>query len=61
MAGQVSLRAMWALLASLSLLSSLVVADAVSDLAAKGRPNVDAAIEKSTTCTKANLRVRKEW
>jgi|TARA_R110002003_G_scaffold40_11_gene2725 tyrosinase len=61
MAAQSSLRALYALLVSLSLLCVLIQADVVSDLAAKGRPNVDAAIAKSTTCTKDKLRVRKEW
>jgi tyrosinase len=61
MAGQISLKALYALFASVSLLSVLCAADAVSDLAAKGRPNIDAAIAKSTTCTKDKLRVRKEW
>jgi tyrosinase len=61
MAGRVSLRALYALLVSLSLLSVLCTADAVSDLATKGRPAIDAAIAKSTTCTKAKLQVRREW
>jgi tyrosinase len=61
MAGQISLRALCALLISVSLFSILCAADAVSDLAAKGRPAVDAAIAKSTTCTKDKLRVRREW
>jgi tyrosinase len=61
MAGRLSLRALYALLASASLLSVLCAADAVSDLAAKGRPAIDAAIAKSKTCTTANLRVRREW
>ncbi|KAF2852689.1 Di-copper centre-containing protein [Plenodomus tracheiphilus IPT5] len=41
-----SLRALYALLASLSLFSVLVTADAVSDLQNKGRPAIDAAIAK---------------
>ncbi|KAH7065964.1 hypothetical protein BKA63DRAFT_426984 [Paraphoma chrysanthemicola] len=61
MAAQSSLRALYALLVSLSLLCVLGQADVVSDLATKGRPNIDAAIAKSTTCTKDKLRVRKEW
>jgi tyrosinase len=61
MAGRFSVRALYALLASASLLSVLCAADAVSDLAAKGRPAVDAAIAKSTTCTKDKLQVRREW
>lgn len=61
MAGRFSLRALFALLASASLLSVLCAADAVGDLQTKGRAAVDAAIAKSTTCTKDKLRVRKEW
>ena len=61
MAGRTSLRALFALLASLQLLSAVLAADAVSELAAKGRASVDAVVAKSTTCTKDKLRVRKEW
>lgn len=61
MAGRTSLRALFALLASLQLLSVVLAADAVSELAAKGRASVDAVVAKSTTCTKDKLRVRKEW
>lgn len=61
MAGRKSLRALCALLASLSLLSVVLAADAVSELAAKGRPSVDAVVAKSTTCTKDKLQVRREW
>lgn len=61
MKGSLSLRALYALLASVSLLHVLCAADAISDLVTKGRPNVDAALAKSTTCTKDKLRVRKEW
>jgi tyrosinase len=61
MAGRLSLRAVYALLVSVSLLSTLCVADAVSDLATKGRPAVDAVVAKSTTCTKDKLQVRREW
>ncbi|KAK4199830.1 hypothetical protein QBC40DRAFT_328034 [Triangularia verruculosa] len=43
------------------LLAGLVSGDAVSDLEKKGRPNIDAMLAKSKTCTKANLRVRREW
>ncbi|KAH8887627.1 Di-copper centre-containing protein [Thozetella sp. PMI_491] len=43
------------------LLSSLVSADVVLDLQKKGRPNVDAQLAKSTTCTKEKLQVRQEW
>lgn len=61
MAGRMSLRALYALLVSLQLLSVVLAADAVSELAVKGRPAVDAVVAKSTTCTKDKLRVRKEW
>jgi tyrosinase len=61
MAGQLSIRILCALLVTVSLLSVLCAADAVSDLAAKGRPAVDATIAKSTTCTKDKLQVRREW
>ncbi|KAK4039370.1 hypothetical protein C8A01DRAFT_47161 [Parachaetomium inaequale] len=43
------------------LLAGLVSGDAVLDLQTKGRPSIDAQIAKSTTCTKANLKVRREW
>jgi len=43
------------------LLAGLVSGDAVLDLQNKGRPNIDAQLAKSTTCTKANLKVRREW
>jgi tyrosinase len=40
----------------------LVSGDALSDLEAKGRTQIDSWIStKSTTCTKDKLRVRKEW
>ncbi|KAH3904263.1 hypothetical protein HBI56_176760 [Parastagonospora nodorum] len=58
---QTSLRAFWAFSLAVSLFSILCAADVVSDLATKGRPAVDAAIAKSTTCTKAKLQVRREW
>jgi tyrosinase len=61
MVGPFSLRALCALLVAISLLCVLCAADAVSDLASKGRPAVDAAIAKSTTCTKDKLQVRREW
>jgi tyrosinase len=61
MVGYSSLRTLYALLVSMSLLSVLCAADAVSDLATKGRPAIDAAIAKSTTCTKDKLQVRREW
>jgi tyrosinase len=56
-----NLRALYALFASLSLLYVLCAADAVNDLQTKGRAAIDAAIAKSTTCTKDKLRVRREW
>lgn len=56
-----SLRALYALLVSVSLLSVLCAADVVGDLQTKGRPAIDAAVAKSTTCTKDKLRVRREW
>jgi tyrosinase len=40
---------------------SLVAADATLDLQNKGRPNIDARIAQSTTCTKDKLKVRREW
>ena len=43
------------------MLLSLVAADATLDLQNKGRPNIDAQLAKSKTCTKAQLKVRKEW
>ncbi|PVH95373.1 Di-copper centre-containing protein [Periconia macrospinosa] len=49
MAGGISLKGLYALLLSLSLLSAFVAADAVTDLQTKGRAAVDAAIAKSTT------------
>lgn len=61
MAGGITLRGLYALLVSLSVLSALCAADAVSDLQQKGRAAVDAQIAKSTTCTKDKLQVRKEW
>ena len=61
MAGGSTLRGLYALLVALSLLSALCAADAVSDLQTKGRPNIDAAIASSTTCTKDKVKVRKEW
>ncbi|KAH7125506.1 hypothetical protein B0J11DRAFT_308009 [Dendryphion nanum] len=61
MAGGVSLRGLYALLVSLSLLSALCAADAVSDLQTKGRPALDAQLAKSKTCTKDKLQVRREW
>jgi hypothetical protein len=56
-----SLRALYALLAFLSLLNVLCAADAVGDLQTNGRAAIDAAIAKSTTCTKDKVRVRREW
>ncbi|KAK4187244.1 hypothetical protein QBC35DRAFT_410854 [Podospora australis] len=43
------------------LLTGVASADAVNDLEKKGRPQIDAALAKSKTCTKANLKVRREW
>lgn len=61
MASNFSLRRFRSLLLPLVLLFSLVSADAVSDLQAKGRPAVDAQIAKSSTCTEDKLQVRREW
>lgn len=61
MGAALSLKRVFAILASLSLLTVLCAADAVGDLQTKGRSAVDAAIAKSTTCTKDKVRVRKEW
>jgi tyrosinase len=46
----------WLLLAP-----DLVSGDAVKDLQDRGRPNLDAAIARSSTCTKEKLQVRREW
>ncbi|KAH6854785.1 hypothetical protein B0I37DRAFT_39569 [Chaetomium sp. MPI-CAGE-AT-0009] len=43
------------------LLAGLASGDAVLDLQNKGRPNIDAQLAKSKTCTKENLQVRREW
>jgi tyrosinase len=56
-----TLRGLYALLVSLSFLSTLCAADAVTDLQTKGRAAVDAQLAKSTTCSKDKLQVRKEW
>jgi tyrosinase len=56
-----TLRGLYALLTVVWLLSVLVSADAVGDLQTKGRAAVDAAIAKSTTCTKDKVKVRREW
>jgi len=48
-------------LLSLLPLVGLVAADAVNDLEAQGRPALDAVMEKSTTCSKDKLQVRREW
>lgn len=61
MAGSIGLKGLCALLISLSYLSASAAADAVGDLQTKGRTAVDAAIAKSTTCTKSQVKVRKEW
>ncbi|KAF2112630.1 hypothetical protein BDV96DRAFT_648882 [Lophiotrema nucula] len=57
----ITLKGLYTLLVSVSFLSPLCAADAVSDLQTKGRAAVDAQIAKSTTCTKDKLQVRKEW
>jgi tyrosinase len=56
-----TLRGLYALLATFALLAVYVQGDAVGDLQTKGRASVDAAIAKSTTCTKDKVKVRKEW
>lgn len=61
MAWSSSLRKLLSLLVTVSLLSTLCAADAVSDLQTKGRTQVNAQLAKSTTCTKDKLQVRKEW
>lgn len=43
------------------LLPALVSGDEVLDLQEQGRPAWDAQLAKSTTCTKENLQVRREW
>lgn len=43
------------------LLSRPVLGDAVLDLQNQGRPNLDARIAKSATCTPDKLQVRREW
>lgn len=45
----------------LLLTPDLVSGDAVKDLQDRGRPNLDAAIARSSTCTKEKLQVRREW
>lgn len=52
---------LYALFVAGSLFSVLCAADAVSELQNKGRAAIDAAVAKSTTCSKDTLRVRKEW
>lgn len=42
-------------------LAGLAAADAVLDLQEKGRPNIDAQIALSETCTQEKLAVRREW
>jgi hypothetical protein len=61
MAGGSTLRGLYTLLVTLSLLSAFCAADAVGDLQTKGRPSIDAALASSTTCTKSNVKVRREW
>lgn len=43
------------------MLVDFAAGDAVLDLQNKGRPNIDAQIAKSSTCTKDKLQVRREW
>jgi tyrosinase len=50
-----------AFLAVQLMLCGFVYADAVLDLWTKGLPSLEAQLAKSTTCTKSNLQVRKEW
>jgi tyrosinase len=47
----------WLLLSLVGLASG----DTVLDLQNKGRPNLDAQLAKSKTCTKDKLSVRREW
>ncbi|KAH7374341.1 hypothetical protein BKA66DRAFT_422764 [Pyrenochaeta sp. MPI-SDFR-AT-0127] len=49
------------MLAIAFLLCGLCAADVVDNLQAIGRPAMNAAIANSSTCTKQNLRVRREW
>ncbi|KAF7443068.1 Tyrosinase domain containing protein [Pyrenophora tritici-repentis] len=56
-----NLRALYALLVSLSLLSVLCAAGPVEDLLAKCRPIMDAHVAKSQTCTKDKVQIRREW
>ncbi|KAL2256431.1 hypothetical protein VTK26DRAFT_1693 [Humicola hyalothermophila] len=44
-----------------ALLVDHAVGDAVLDLQNQGRPNIDAQIAKSATCTQDKLQVRREW
>lgn len=46
---------------NLLFLAALIRGDAVSDLWDKGKPALDAQLAKSTTCTKDQLVVRREW
>jgi tyrosinase len=57
----ITLRGLYALLVSVSFLSTLCAADAVGDLQTKGRAALDAQLAKSKTCTKEKLQVRREW
>ncbi|KAF2751134.1 Di-copper centre-containing protein [Sporormia fimetaria CBS 119925] len=61
MAGGISLKGLYALLVTISFLSTLCAADAVSDLQNSGRAALDAQLAKSATCTKDKLQVRREW
>lgn len=54
-------KALYALLSSLSFLCIFVSADAIDDIEAQGRPALFAALANSTTCTKENMRIRREW
>lgn len=57
----VTVKGLLALLASLTLLTTLCAADAVTDLQTKGRPSIDAQLAKAKNCTKDKVLVRKEW
>ncbi|KAL7776339.1 hypothetical protein CFE70_006755 [Pyrenophora teres f. teres 0-1] len=58
---RVNLRALYAFLVSLSLLSVLCAAGPVEDLIAKCRPVMDAQIAQSKTCTKDKVQIRQDW
>ncbi|KAL2268832.1 hypothetical protein VTJ83DRAFT_3678 [Remersonia thermophila] len=44
-----------------ALLAGVASADPVLDLQNQGRPQIDAALARSSTCTKEKLQVRREW